>query len=53
MMAFCFVSSEEDVMHTQVIEKGLWVNLAIYLDVMEKVGVSWCKQIALDRPLVR
>ena len=53
MMAFCFVSSKEDVMHTQVIEKGLWVNLAIYLDAMEKAVFSWCKQIAFDMPWVQ
>ena len=31
-------------------EKGLKINSDVYLDVMEKVVVPWCKEVAGNRP---
>lgn len=52
VMVLGVVSSEGDVMPPHIIEEGLRVNTAVYLDIMEKVVVPWCKQIAGDRPWV-
>ena len=48
-MVLGIVSREGLVMSTHIIEKGLKVNMAFYLDITEKVVIPWCKQIAWDK----
>jgi hypothetical protein len=52
VMILGVVSSEGDVMPPHFFEKGLMINTDVYLDVLEKVVVPWCKQVAGDRPWV-
>ena len=52
VMVLGFVSSEGDVMPPHIFEAGLKINKDVYLDVMEKVVVPWCKHVAGDRPWV-
>ena len=43
------ISREEFAMFNHIIEKGLKVNMAFYLDITEKAVVAWCKQIAGEK----
>ena len=49
VMILGVVSSEGDVMPPHFFEAGLKINTDVYLDVLEKVVVPWCKSVAGDR----
>ena len=52
VMVLGVVSNEGDVMPPYVFPAGLKINTAVYIDVLEKVVVPWCKQVAGERPWV-
>ncbi|MCP3661159.1 MAG: hypothetical protein GY696_01480 [Gammaproteobacteria bacterium] len=52
VMVLGVVSSEGHVMPPHIFEKGLKINTEVYLDVLKKVVVPWCQQVAGDRPWV-
>ena len=52
VMIFGVVSSEGHIMPPHIFEVGLKVNTKVYLDVLKSVVLTWCNQVAGDRPWV-
>ena len=52
VMVFGVVSSEGHIMLPHIFEVDLKVNTKVYLDVLKSVVISWCNQVAGDRPWV-
>ena len=50
VMVFGMVSSEGHIMPPHIFKVGLKVNTKVYLDVLKSVVISWCNQVASDRP---
>ena len=53
VMVFGVVSSEGHIMPPHIIEVGLKVNTKVYLDVLKRVVIPWCNQVAGGKPWVR
>ena len=53
VMVFGVVSSEDHIMPPHIFEVGLKVNTKVYLDVLKRVVIPWCNQVADGRPRVR
>ena len=49
VMVFDVVSSEGHIMPFPIFEVGLKVNTKVYLDVLKKVVIPWCNQVAGGR----
>ena len=52
VMVFGVVSSEGHIMPRHIFEAGLKVNTKVYLDVLKRVVIHWCNQVAGGRPWV-
>ena len=52
VMVFSVVSSEDHIMPPHIFEVGLKVNTKVYLDVLKRVVIPWCNQVAGGRPWV-
>ena len=52
VMVFGVVSSEGHIIPPHIFKVGLKVNTKVYLDVLKSVVISWCNQVAGDRPWV-
>ena len=52
VMFFGVVSSEGHIMPPHIFEVGLKVNTKVYLDVLKRVVIPWCNQVAGGRPWV-
>ena len=52
VMVFDVVSSEGHIMPPHIFEVGLKVNTKVYLDVLKRVVIPWCNQVAGGRPWV-
>ena len=52
VMVFVVVSSEGHIMPPHIFEVGLKVNTKVYLDVLKRVVIPWCNQVAGARPWV-
>ena len=52
VMVFGVVSSEGHMMPPHIFEVGIKVNTKVYLDVLKRVVISWCNQVAGGRPWV-
>ena len=50
VMVFGAVSSEGHIMPPNIFEVGLKVNTKVYLDVLKRVVIPWCNQVAGGRP---
>ena len=53
LMVFGVVSSESHIKPPHIFEVGLKVNTKVYLDVLKRVVIPWCNQVADGRPWVR
>ena len=51
-MVFGVVSREDHIMPPHIFEVGLKVNTKVYLDVLKRVVIHWCNQVAYVRPWV-
>ena len=52
VMVFGVVSSEGHIMPPHIFEVGLKVNTKVYLDVLKRVEIPWCNQVAGSRTRV-
>ena len=52
VMVLGVVSSEGHIMPPHIFEVGLKVNTKVYQDVLKRVVISWCNQVAGGRPWV-
>ena len=52
VMVFGIVSSESHIMVPHIFEVGLKVNTKVYLDVLKRVAIPWCNQVAGCTPWV-
>ena len=52
VMVFCVFSSEGHIIPPHIFEVGLKVNTKVYLDVLKRVVIPWCSQVAGGRPWV-
>ena len=52
VMVFGVVSSEGHIMPPHIFEFSLKVNTIVYLDVLKRVLIPWCNQVAVGRPWV-
>ena len=50
VMVFGVVSSQGHIIPPHVFEVGLKVNTKVYLDVLKRVVIPWCNQVAGSRP---
>ena len=46
VMVFGVVSSESHIMPPHIFEVGLKVNTKVYLDVLKRMAIPWCNQVA-------
>ena len=49
VLVFGVVSSEVHIMPPHIFEDGLKVNTKVYLDVLKRLVIPWCSQVAGDR----
>ena len=52
VMVFGVVSSEGHIIPPRIFEVGLKVNTKVYLDVLKRVVIPWCNQVAGGKPWV-
>ena len=52
VMVFGVVSSKVHIMPPHIFEVSLKVNTKVYLDVLKRVVIPWCNQVAGGRPWV-